>query len=222
MPAAHPQLSQTDLRMIAGMIHRDFSPVFVSTHKTISGVVLTRQELQDIADQIRREFAPGRDNGPSQLTLLPISPKRLHAYWRIADAGALNSLQTVKDNRRLILRVYRQTVSSSSENLQSVVPDEHDEWLDMIINGPQGQDDIVLPEPTACEVTYRAVIGNVDGQGRFQALVRSEPTETIAAPAPDSRLETLSPALAAFIMSATPSASTFAKSGSGQGNFQSL
>lgn len=216
MPVARPPFSQTDLRTIACLIHREFAPLFDSDRSSRTGRPLTRQELRDISDQISREFSPTRDSRPSELTLLSVSPKRLHAYWRISD-DRIDSPLAHDGNKRLILRLYQQPTSPPPTTSLAAAASEQAEWLDIIVDSLQGQTDIALPESLPAGYSYRAAVGPVDDHGRFHARLRSETIQSIALPV-GNPLASLSSVLAALMTPSMLPTSSFAKSESGQGS----
>ncbi|PPD19269.1 MAG: hypothetical protein CTY23_12170 [Methylomonas sp.] len=194
--------------MIACLIHRDFSPAFASVHAANAGMALTRQELQDVAEHIRREFTPSRSSRPAQLVLLPVSPTRLHVYWHItaADVGA---------DMRWILRLYQQATSPTPAPAIAL-PAAADEWLDLIVEKPLGQTDILLSGPAATGMSYRATLAPIAGHSHSNSPLHSKPAHAIVTSG-DNPTENLPPALAAFLLPALPSTSSFAQSSCGQG-----
>ncbi|MDD5265677.1 MAG: DUF4912 domain-containing protein [Methylococcales bacterium] len=111
---------------------------------------LSPQEMFDISEEIRLDFAPKASNNPQELVLLPVDPNNIYAYWNLVD-DTLNAKQKNDSGNQLTLRVY----SEPDKNMDST---KTRSWFDVAIDRPQAQQKIPLPL-WSHETAYFAAIG---------------------------------------------------------------
>ncbi len=202
-------MSSREMLAISLAISREFAPRFTKADSERScPVTFSAQELLAISQEISREFGPRPIENRSSLVLLPIDPRRLHAYWHFADhnlntaskpvsgeqKSVSNEQKTVVEEQ-LILRVFKQ-----SKPLDKTADwPEKPNWFDIPIDRVQRRQDIVLPNDTStiCS-TYSAAIGVSHGEQDFIALAYSN---TAAIPNPTVNPDNSGPdVMAQFIM----------------------
>ncbi|MGR9114304.1 MAG: DUF4912 domain-containing protein [Gammaproteobacteria bacterium] len=158
------ELSSQELLEISLEITAKYSPRFACAIPEVdnSRIKLSAQEILAISEEITREFAPKLTVGKSEIVLLPVDPYHLHAYWRLDESEFKDDQEP---EQALTLRIYPEPNGDSAEF-------ETEAYLDVVIAGSQGQQNIVLP--ASGHVTrYSAAIGkNLSGQD-FTAYIRS-------------------------------------------------
>ncbi|MGY6276290.1 DUF4912 domain-containing protein [Methylomonas sp. MgM2] len=197
---------------ISQAISRDFSPRFFASRATRSPTTqFSPQELLDISRQIIREYAPTRNSGQSRLVLLAISPRRLHAYWRISKRRLSTALNRI-EQQPMTLRIYTQPETNAEEVVPGSTPAS---WLDVDITNDDGHQDIYLSEPVpdSTPFKFRAVIGENRGERTFIPLVYSN--TAAPCPSPQARHQQSGPVIQ--LMMSVNHASSTGKSASGQG-----
>jgi len=144
-------LSAKDMLEISQEISRNFTPCFSSwMPELVEKIRLSPKELLDIGEEIGRDFAPKASCNTPEVTLLPVDPGHLYAYWNL---GASREITTPDNGRkdRLTLRIYSQPDEQSAvvETLS---------WFDVAIDSPKTQQQVSLPSPVD-DTAYSAAIG---------------------------------------------------------------
>lgn len=219
-------LSRQDLCAISQIISRDFSPrVFCCRVNTNSATVFfSSHELLEIGRQISREYAPSLDARQSELVLLSISPKRLHAYWHLTPGREeeFEAQHLHRQTHSMTLRIYPQSVSAvqarPSEENDALLP-----WFDVAVSGQSGHQDIMVPESlqvAAQPLQFSAVLGDTLNGNEFVPYLYSD---AAASPwqVPTDHGERLVNAIARFIMPELAAAPFAGKTASGQGKSNS-
>lgn len=169
-------LSATEMLEISQEISRNFTPCFSSRlPKRVEKIKFSTKELFDISEEIGRDFAPKVSGNIPELTLLPVDPGHIHAYWNLEQ----NHEIATPDNTNLqplTLRLYAQPEEKMTTRLAS-------SWFDVTLNKSETQQQVSLPisvNPTA----YSAAIGQTGLDDNFIVLARSNIVYT-----PRSRLK---------------------------------
>lgn len=204
--------------MISQRISRDFAPrLFASRAGQHQQTRFSPQELLEISQQISREYAPSKISHQSRLVLLPVSPRRLHAYWHVAKRLLTAALQKIEPPPAMTLRIYTDAASAADATGQT---GSKPAWFDVVVNKADGQQDIWLPESAAVDKSahqYRAVLGELHLDQVFTPLVYSHAATKPYIDRPWSRND-LPEAMVEFIMLAPNNpASSAGKTASGQG-----
>lgn len=197
------QLSAEEMRDISLEISRTFAPRRFRAGGRAATSGFSPQELFGISQQISREFAPRADMrapGAPSLVLLPVDPRRLHAYWQLpeparqARTDAQPQLPATSETG-LTLRIYRQPEAKADLPEQT---ENRPEWFDLPVSGQSSQQQIALPEPLSNSAGYyQAAIGHLDQYKEFTALAYSNP----AAVAETASAATwLAPVIAQFVL----------------------
>ncbi|GEM_PF-1073160 len=119
---------------------------------------LSQQDLLDISEEITQAYAPNDSYMQSELVLMPVDPVTLHAYWNIKN-NTISNLGT-----QLIMRVY-------SDPTLSEYPSSLNLSFDIKLSSFQGQQTVSVP---IAATAYSAVIGEVNADNSFSALVTSD------------------------------------------------
>lgn len=181
-PQTRIDLSPRELLAISQSISREFAPRFGRDEAIGTGSASSKsaafsvRELLAISEEISREFAPRPIQSRSSLVLLPIDPRRLHAYWLLGTSSVKTELNTLADNpksvaeEQLTLRVFRQDEPSLTSN-EAAKPEC---WFDIAVAPAQTRQEIVLPSEVALAgAKYCAVIGVSHGGEDFTAIAYS-------------------------------------------------
>lgn len=188
------ELSPQEMLVISRTIRREFAPRFVRRDAVCSRpMTFSPQELLDISREISREFAPCPAENRSKLVLLPVDPRRLHAYWHLAENG-VSLIPKPAADERLTLRVFMQP----EPPLQTGQIAEEPHWFDVAVDKARSRQEVTLPAEAATS-TYRAAIGLSREDGGFAALAYSNSADT-PAPRPHPDDSGLSAAVSRFIM----------------------
>jgi len=119
---------------------------------------LSQQDLIDISKEITQAYAPDGSHMQSELVLMPVDPVTLHAYWNIKN----NTISNL--GAQLIMRVYSDpTLSEHPSSLKLS--------FDIKLSSFQGQQTVSVP---IAATAYSAVIGEINADNSFSALVTSE------------------------------------------------
>lgn len=198
------QLSAEEMRDISLEISRGFAPRRFRGGGRAATSGFSPQELFNISQQISREFAPRADvraPGAPSLVLLPVDPRRLHAYWQLPELPRMAPLDEQAEpiaavEPELTLRIYRQPEMAGDAKDQA---ESRTAWFDLPVSGQSSQQQIALPEqlPTAAGY-YQAAIGHLDQYREFIALAYSNPAAV--AEAVGSAAEWLPPAICQFVV----------------------
>lgn len=132
----------------------------------VSDTTLTAQELLEISTQIRQEFTPKLLVNSPQLTLLPVDPHHLYAYWDVGEQ---------QFNNPLILRIYWYPPSHQNQQLSSNI------WLDIPIEQSSQCKQLRVP---LADSMYSAALGEIHADYQFNALAHSN---TIHVPATQNK-----------------------------------
>lgn len=206
------EISAQELRAIGEEISRDFAPRLYCGRGG-RRILMNPHQLLEIGRQISREYAPGKSVALPILTLLPVSPRRLHAYWHLAERRLGKALRPAADDGAIVLRIVAQPEPSALQAAPEAQPD----WLELTLPAADGRQDIALPEAWLGErtVQYRAMLGEVRADGTFSPLLYSN---AVTPPALDNGIPSdLPAAIAQFIMPVSNSASSTGKNASSQG-----
>lgn len=158
-------LSAKEMLEISQEISRNFTPCLSSPVTELAeNIRLTPRELLDIGEEIGRDFAPKPASDTPELTLLPVDPGHLYAYWSLGEnRGAASSADD--DNDRLTLRIYSQPeeASQASETLS---------WFDVAIGRSMTHQQVSLPG-SGDETVYSAAIGKCGEDDGFIEFAHS-------------------------------------------------
>jgi hypothetical protein len=119
---------------------------------------LSQQDLLDISKEITQAYAPDDSHMQSELVLMPVDPVTLHAYWNIKN----NTISNL--GAQLIMRVYSDPTLSEHPSSLKVS-------FDIKLSSFQGQQTVSVP---IAATAYSAVIGEINTDNSFSALVTSE------------------------------------------------
>jgi hypothetical protein len=108
---------------------------------------LTQLDLLEISQEIRQCYAPKMSNSTSTLTLMPVAPKHLYAYWNLGD----NKLHPLQESSPLPLTLRIYSASDKNNYLNKG-------YEDIPMSRTQSQQDIFLSKPS-CDESYRASLG---------------------------------------------------------------
>lgn len=157
-------LSPKELLEISEEISRRFAPGFsTAMPDSAPALKLSQREMLDISEAISREFAPHALTDTPELTLLPIDPHHLYAYWNLGenDAKALGD----EAGQQLTLRIYSEPDSRAETVAEAPRADGKGSqdapipfWIDIDIRSPRAQQTVSLPAHVD-ETAYSAVIG---------------------------------------------------------------
>ena len=108
---------------------------------------LTQLDLLEISQEIRQCYAPKISDSTPKLTLMPVAPKQLYAYWNLEN----NKHLPLQENstQQLTLRIY----SASDKN--NYLSKGHE---DIPMSLAQTQQDIFISMPTNA-TSYKASLG---------------------------------------------------------------
>ncbi len=169
---------------ISQAISREFAPRFTGRDTTdLKPMAFSVQELLTISQEISREFSPRPVEHRSSLVLLPIDPRRLHAYWHLNDSSLSASLNTDSKpvanqqqpvaDEQVTLRVFKQ----SPPAIETINQAEPSSWIDIPVDSGQCRQEVILPAESAESAvegaSYRAEIGISHGKHDFTALAVS-------------------------------------------------
>jgi hypothetical protein len=157
-------LSAKEMLEISQEITRNFAPCFSSRMpELVEKVRLSSKELLDISEEIGRDFAPKPSsyNAP-ELTLLPVDPGHLHAYWHLEQSAE----KSVPDNNeQLTLRVYSQPDEQKADAEATVL-------FDIAIDSSSANQQVTLPAAVD-DTAYSAAIGKYRADDSFIEFVHS-------------------------------------------------
>lgn len=218
-------LSPREMLAISRAISREFAPRFArSDAECPTSITFSAKELLSISQEISREFSPRPIENRSSLVLLPIDPRRLHAYWHLAEHSLRVASKPIADEpksvvdqpkpvveEQLTLRIFTQ----SNSLVKTTGKPEAPSWFDIPINNAQIRQDIVLPaDADATSKTYTAALGVRHGDHDFNVFAYSN---TAAIPNSQSCRRdntTLSDVIAQFIMPNMNASSSIGKAAS--------
>ncbi|MDD1621249.1 MAG: DUF4912 domain-containing protein [Methylococcaceae bacterium] len=205
---------------ISQAISREFAPRFTGRDAAVlKPMAFSVRELLAISQEISREFSPRPVEHRSSLVLLPIDPRRLHAYWHLNESSFSTGLNTdakpVADEQQsaaaeqLTLRVFKQFPQA----IETINLAEPPSWIDIPVDSGQCRQEVILPAESAfAGGTYRAEIGVSHGKHDFTALAVSN-----AAVLPSPQLQRgggLSDIIAQFSVPISPASSPIGKAAS--------
>jgi hypothetical protein len=175
------ELSPREMLAISEAISREFAPRFTRSDAAApKPVTFSVRELLAISQEISREFSPRPVAQRSSLVLLPIDPRRLHAYWQLDESSLSTGLYTepkpVVDEQKpvadepLMLRIFKQSPPALETTDQTEAPS----WFDIPIDRCQNRREVILPADMAVAgATYRAAIGISHGDHDFTTFAVS-------------------------------------------------
>jgi hypothetical protein len=108
---------------------------------------LTQIDLLEISQAISKNYAPKISDSTPNLTLMPVAPKQLYAYWNLGNKKPV-ALQK-KPTKPLTLRIYS---ASDKNNYLSKG------YEDIPINSTQSEQNVFL-SMSASAFSYRASLG---------------------------------------------------------------
>ena len=108
---------------------------------------LTQLDLLEISQKIRQCFAPKISVSTPKLTLMPVTPKHLYAYWNLGNNKSIPLQES--SAQPLTLRIYS---ASDKNNYLSKG------YEDIPMNRTQSQQDVFLSNPTN-GASYQASLG---------------------------------------------------------------
>ncbi|WP_333873582.1 DUF4912 domain-containing protein [Methylobacter sp.] len=158
-------LSAQEILEISQEISRDFTPCFSSgTPELVEKIRLSSKELFDISEEIGRDYASKVSCTIPEVTLLPVDPRHIYAYWNIGE----NRETATPDNEhkdQLTLRIYAQPDEEK-------VATETVSWFDIAIDRPEARQQVSLPDPVD-ETAYSAAIGKYCADDNFIVFAHS-------------------------------------------------
>jgi hypothetical protein len=158
-------LSASEVLEISQEISRNFTPCFSSgMPKLAEKIRLSPKELLDIGDEISRSFAPKASHNIPEVTLLPVDPGHLYAYWNLGE-NRENAAPNNEDKSPLTLRIY-------SQPEQEQTATETVAWFDIAIDSPSTRQQVSLPSPVD-DMAYSAAIGTCCEEDDFIAFAHS-------------------------------------------------
>lgn len=216
-PPSPLTLTQQEMRAIGRAISRDFGPrLFQARGEQAEPTRFSPQELREISRQISREYSHSSASRAAQLLLLPVAPGRLHVYWQVDKTAAVTLGSTAQNPP--------ETDAPATLNLRLYPLGDADrqaspsQTMDFDLAGTQGHADlaVAIEQDRVHAVGYRAELGWIDRQARFQPLLVSNPAPTPPPPRlPEQHAAT--PAIEQSIMVADRASSAAVSSHSGQG-----
>ncbi len=144
---------------------------------------LTQIELLEISQEIRKDYAPKVSNSTPKLTLMPVDPKHLYAYWNLGKNEPF-SLQK-NTAKQLTLRVY----SASDKNNYLGKGYE-----DIPITRLQSRQDVFLSIATNV-TSYRASLGICFSDNALEVFADSNLTQLPQEKRPIATVKPDSPSL---------------------------
>ncbi len=155
-------LSAEEMLEISQEISRNFTPCFSSgMPDLVEKIRLSANELLDIVERIGRDFAPKASFNVPEITLLPVDPGHLYAYWSLGDKPGISR----PDEDQLTLRIYSQPDEDTAAS-------EAASWFDVAIDSPNAGQQVSLPAPVD-EAAYSAAIGKHCADDGFIILAHS-------------------------------------------------
>jgi hypothetical protein len=164
---------------------------------------LSQIDLLEISQEISKSYAAKISDSTPKLTLMPVAPKHLYAYWNLGN----NKRAPLHENtpKPLTLRVYS---ASDKNNYLSKG------YEDIPISDTQSQQDIFLSTPTNGS-SYRASFGICFSDNHLEVLADSNLTQLPQEKTPINQVKSDSPALLTSINKGVKSSGY--NNGSGQG-----
>lgn len=158
-------LSAKEMLEISLEISRNFTPCFSSpTPELAEKIRLSPSELLNIGEEVARNFAPKPSCNMPELTLLPVDPGHLYAYWNLAKSREI-SMPDYDGKEQFTLRIYSQPDEQNADA-------ETVSWFDIAIDGPDTHRQVDLPSP-ANEASYSAAIGKCGADDGFIEIAHS-------------------------------------------------
>lgn len=159
-------LSAKEMLEISQEITRNFTPCFSSRMpELVEKIRLSPKELLDISEKIGRDFAP-KPSSPKapELTLLPVDPGHLYAYWNLGKSRE-NAIADNSNKEQLTLRIYSQPDEQKADDETAV-------WFDVAIDCAITHQQISLPTAVD-DMAYSAAIGKCYADDNFIEFVHS-------------------------------------------------
>ncbi|MGZ5614903.1 MAG: DUF4912 domain-containing protein, partial [Methylobacter sp.] len=158
-------LSAKDMLEISREISRNFSPCFSSgMPQLVEKIRLSSKELFDIGQEIGRDYAPKVSQTIPEVTLLPVDPGHLHAYWNLGNDREVPASGN-ESKEQLTLRIYAQADEGKAA-------DQTPSWFDIAIDDSATRQQVTLPNPVD-ETVYSAVIGKQSEDHGFIVFAHS-------------------------------------------------
>lgn len=137
-----------------------------ATSEPFKPLVLSKQELLEVSQNISLYYAPRVSIDANKLVLLSIDPEHLYAYWRLSDNDRPACVPSSAENE-MLLRVYSQEKTEAKVKSKLVA--------DFVVKGSQSKQVITLPAPKKTEI-YFARLGKLNPIQEFIPLIKSNDT----------------------------------------------
>jgi len=126
---------------------------------------LTQLDLLEISQEIRQCYAPKMSASTPKLTLMPVAPKHLYAYWNLGNNKSIPLQES--STQPLTLRIYS---ASDKNNYLSKG------YEDIPMNRTQYQQDVFLSNPTN-GASYQASLGTCFSDNFLDVIADSNLTQ---------------------------------------------
>lgn len=159
------------------VIYKPSEPTPMLYHSRNSMTALSTHELSDISEQISRQFAPSSvKRAISELTLLPVDPYHLYAYWTIDPEQNKRYVEKELADP-LILRIYWRPDEITTTATSRL-------WFDLVLHNLESRQKIRLP---VSGTAYSASIGRLQPDNQLSVIAESNvvcvPCDTLKPPA---------------------------------------
>jgi hypothetical protein len=124
---------------------------------------LTQKDLLEISQEIRQCYAPKISDSTPKLTLMPVAPKQLYAYWNLGN----NKSIPLQESSPLTLRIY----SASDKNHYL-----NKGYEDFPMSRAQSQQDVFLSTRTNGEL-YQASLSVCFSDPALDVIAKSNLTQ---------------------------------------------
>lgn len=176
-------LSETDLKTerlkqgmfgISNTIKKSRPENSVKKIKQDKSIPLSSQEMLKVSQNISLYFSPRIESNKPKLTLLPVDPQHLYAYW-LLDGQSSNKLAFALLKDQLVLRVYSKSIGEEGvEKNLSVEKTIHDFQSQQLIKLPVSEQ----------VIDYSASIGKLNTKKAFNPLLKSNTMPAQQKPVP--------------------------------------
>ncbi len=158
-------LSAKEMLEISQKISRNFTPCLSSPMPEFAEKIrLSPNELLNIGEEIGRDFAPKPACNAPELTLLPVDPGHLYAYWNLGE-NRETSKPANDHNDQLTLRIY-------SQPEEEIAVSETASWFDVAIGRTMTHQQVSLPSAVD-DTVYSAAIGQCGADDGFVEFAHS-------------------------------------------------
>ena len=169
------ELAMQDMFEIGKKIKKTITPTdLVKKNKQDENTGLSSQEMLKVSQNISLYFSPRIEFNKPKLTLLPVDPQHLYAYW-VLDGQSSNKLAYSMLNDELVLRIYsRSQAEDGVEKNLSVEKTIHDFQSQQLIKLPVSEQ----------VIDYSASIGKLNTKKAFNPLLKSNTMTAQQKPVP--------------------------------------